>query len=197
GGLRRLHGPLGLGTLHAHLVPARQHGRRDHEDDLPAPLQHQVHHGAEDAVLKHQHLRSGSAREAITAMRDVALLEDTPGGRVHLRGLRPLLRDRARRHVERALHDARGHRGVRRRTPAACSNGRSELIDMPRRDTTPQDDVKRSYGALWLVLSLLLFVGALWAVADDNIFRRPWKKWQAGFNRLEISRMEDAIGAEN
>jgi mono/diheme cytochrome c family protein len=68
---------------------------------------------------------------------------------------------------------------------------------MPRRDTTPQDDEKRSYGALWLVLSLLLFVGALWAIADDNVFRRPWKKWQAGFNRLEISRVEDAIGAEN
>jgi mono/diheme cytochrome c family protein len=68
---------------------------------------------------------------------------------------------------------------------------------MPRRDTTPQDDEKRSYGALWLVMSLLLLVGALWAVADDNIFRRPWKKWQAGFNRLEISRVEDAIGAED
>jgi mono/diheme cytochrome c family protein len=67
---------------------------------------------------------------------------------------------------------------------------------MPRRDTTPQDDEKRSYGALWLVLSLLLFIVALWAVADDNIFRRPWKKWQAGFNRLEISRIEDQIGAE-
>src|SRR5262245_61843005 len=67
---------------------------------------------------------------------------------------------------------------------------------MPRRDNTPQDDEKRSYGALWLVLSLLLFVGALWAVADDNFFRRPWKKYQAGFNRLEISRIEDQIGAE-
>jgi len=35
------------------------------------------------------------------------------------------------------------------------------------------DEEKRSYGALWLVSSLLLFVGALWAIADDNIFRRP------------------------
>jgi mono/diheme cytochrome c family protein len=67
---------------------------------------------------------------------------------------------------------------------------------MARRDTTPQDDEKRSYGALWLVLSLLLFIGALWAIADDNLFRRPWKKWQAGFNRLEISRLEDQIKAE-
>jgi hypothetical protein len=67
---------------------------------------------------------------------------------------------------------------------------------MPRKDATPQDDEKRSYGALWLVLSLLLLVSALWAIADDNLFRRPWKKWQAGFNRLEISRLEDQIGAE-
>src|SRR5262245_17389451 len=67
---------------------------------------------------------------------------------------------------------------------------------MARRDTTPQDDEKRSYGALWLVCSLLLFVGALWAIADDNFFRRPWKKWQAGFNRVEISHFEDQIAKE-
>src|SRR5262245_25527742 len=67
---------------------------------------------------------------------------------------------------------------------------------MPRRDTTPQDDEKRSYGALWLVSSLLLFVGALWAIADDNVFRRPWKKWQAEFNRLEIRSLEGAIKKE-
>jgi mono/diheme cytochrome c family protein len=66
---------------------------------------------------------------------------------------------------------------------------------MPRRD--PIDEEKRSYGALWLVCSLLLFVGALWAIADDNVFRRPWKKYQAGFNRLEISRLEAAIKAED
>ncbi len=67
---------------------------------------------------------------------------------------------------------------------------------MPRRENTPQDDEKRSYGALWLVLSLVLFVCALWAIADDNFFRRPWKKWQYGFGRLEISRIEDAIAKE-
>jgi len=66
---------------------------------------------------------------------------------------------------------------------------------MPRRNT-PQDDEKRSYGAVWLVSSLLLFVGALWAIADDNVFRRPWKKFQAEFNRLEIHRLEDQIAAE-
>src|SRR5438093_3916135 len=66
---------------------------------------------------------------------------------------------------------------------------------MPRK-TLPVDDEKRSYGALWLLCSLLLLVGALWAIADDNIFRRPWKKYQAEFNRLEIRRLEDAIKTE-
>src|SRR5262245_29313934 len=67
---------------------------------------------------------------------------------------------------------------------------------MAGRKDAPLDDESRSYGALWLVCSLLLFVGALWAVADDNIFRRPWKKYQAEFSRLEIKRLEDAIAAE-
>jgi cytochrome c1 len=58
------------------------------------------------------------------------------------------------------------------------------------------DEEKRSYAGLWLVLSLFLFVGALWAVADDNVFRRPWKRYQAEFNRLEIRRLEEAIAAE-
>src|SRR5206468_4405033 len=76
---------------------------------------------------------------------------------------------------------------------ATSSRGRDPL--MPR-STPVLDEEKRSYGALWLVSSLLLFVGALWAIADDNIFRRPWKKWQAEFNRLEISRLKDAIADE-
>ena len=66
---------------------------------------------------------------------------------------------------------------------------------MARRDSV-LDDEKRSYGAAWLVLSLLLLVGALWAVADDNVFRRPWKKYQAGFERLEIATMEKQIADE-
>ena len=37
---------------------------------------------------------------------------------------------------------------------------------MAGRKDAPLDDEQRSYGALWLVCSLLLFVGALWAVAD-------------------------------
>src|SRR5438309_6124937 len=64
------------------------------------------------------------------------------------------------------------------------------------RQTPVLDEERRSYGALWLLCSLLLLVGALWAIADDNVFRRPWKKYQAGFNRLEISKLEEAIRAE-
>jgi mono/diheme cytochrome c family protein len=66
---------------------------------------------------------------------------------------------------------------------------------MARRDT-PLDDEKRSYGAVWLVLSLLLLVSGLWAVADDNVFRRPWKKYQAGFSRLEIETVKQQIADE-
>ncbi len=67
---------------------------------------------------------------------------------------------------------------------------------MAKRRDSVLDDEKRSYGALWLVCALLLFVGALWAVADDNIFRRPWKQYQAVFSRLEIERVKGAIAAE-
>src|SRR5262245_65763498 len=67
---------------------------------------------------------------------------------------------------------------------------------MARRDDTGLSGEKRSYGALWLVLSLFLFVCGLWTIADDNFFRRPWKKYQAEFNRLEIQRVEAAIAAE-
>ena len=66
---------------------------------------------------------------------------------------------------------------------------------MARHDSN-LDEEKRSYGALWLVLSLFLFVCGLWAIADDNVFRRPWKRYQAEFGRLEINRLKDAIAKE-
>src|SRR5262245_4068138 len=66
---------------------------------------------------------------------------------------------------------------------------------MARRDS-PLDDEKRSYGAVWLVLSLLLLVSAIWAVFDDNLFRRAWKKYQAGFSRLEIATVQGDIQKE-
>ncbi len=67
---------------------------------------------------------------------------------------------------------------------------------MAGRRKTAVDEESRSYAVLWLVTAGFLFAGALWALYDDNIARRPWKEWQAGFNRLEIKCLEDAIGAE-
>jgi hypothetical protein len=55
-GLRRVHGALGLAALRADGVPLPQHVGRRGEDAAPAPGEHQVHHGAGDAVLQHQHL---------------------------------------------------------------------------------------------------------------------------------------------
>src|SRR5688572_30584285 len=66
---------------------------------------------------------------------------------------------------------------------------------MARRDPGI-DDEKRSYGGLWLVLSLLLFVSGLWAIADDYIFRRPWKLFQAEFSRLEIDTVKRQMAEE-
>jgi mono/diheme cytochrome c family protein len=66
---------------------------------------------------------------------------------------------------------------------------------MARRD--PIDAEKRSYSGVWLVLSLLLLVVTIWALADDNVFRRPWKYYQAEFGRLQIHKVEDAIAAED
>ena len=66
---------------------------------------------------------------------------------------------------------------------------------MPRRDA-PVDDEKKSYAVVWFFTALLMFILALYALADDNVFRRAWKKYQAGFNRLEISTIEKQIGAE-
>ncbi|HWP67627.1 MAG TPA: c-type cytochrome [Candidatus Limnocylindria bacterium] len=66
---------------------------------------------------------------------------------------------------------------------------------MARRDSVI-DEEKRSYGALWLVLSLLLFVAGLWAIADDYIFRRPWKYYQERFSQMEIAKVKEAIAAE-
>jgi len=59
------------------------------------------------------------------------------------------------------------------------------------------DDEKRSYSALFLVCVGLLLLGAVWAVWDDNISRRPWKRHQAEFSRLEVAKVRGDIDAEN
>ena len=51
---------------------------------------------------------------------------------------------------------------------------------MARRDSTPQDDERKSYGAVWLVCSLLLLVGALWAVARRQFLPPPVEEVAGG-----------------
>ncbi len=55
------------------------------------------------------------------------------------------------------------------------------------------DDEQRSYSAIFLVGVGLLLAGALWSIWDDNISRRPWKKYQAQFFQLQIDRARHAV----
>lgn len=55
-------------------------------------------------------------------------------------------------------------------------------------DTSKRTDIpveKRPYGAAFFVLSMILALGTLWAVADEVIVRRPWKEYQRAFNQYE------------
>jgi mono/diheme cytochrome c family protein len=58
------------------------------------------------------------------------------------------------------------------------------------------DDEKKSYSALFLIAVGLLLAGAVWSVWDDNITRRPWKKYQSQFFALEVSRARSALQQE-
>lgn len=44
---------------------------------------------------------------------------------------------------------------------------------------------ERSFRKSYLVFSALLAVTTLWAAVDETLVRRPWKSYQAEFNRLE------------
>lgn len=61
-----------------------------------------------------------------------------------------------------------------------------------RVDHGPQDpEEKKDYSLWWFVLSLLLMVSFVWSLVDETWLRRPWKKWQAGFNKLELKKLKD------
>lgn len=66
---------------------------------------------------------------------------------------------------------------------------------MPRRDIV--SDEQKSYAAVFLLGVALLLVGAAWAVWDDNITRRPWKKYQLEFHRMEVDKVREALAAED
>lgn len=53
-----------------------------------------------------------------------------------------------------------------------------------KRFNTPVEE--RNYGPLYAGLSLLLFLGTLWAVYDEVEVRRPWKDYQKEFRELRV-----------
>jgi mono/diheme cytochrome c family protein len=59
------------------------------------------------------------------------------------------------------------------------------------------DDEKKSYSAVFLLGVGMLLIGGVWAVWDDNISRRPWKKYQVDFSELQIERAKQAVADED
>lgn len=59
------------------------------------------------------------------------------------------------------------------------------------------DEEQKSYSAVFLLAVGLLLIGAIWAVWDDNISRRPWKKYQVEFSDLQMQRAREAIDKED
>lgn len=66
-----------------------------------------------------------------------------------------------------------------------------------KRAETPIES--RDYGKIYLALSMLLFLGTMWAVVDEISTRRPWKETQEQYFRVSVqqweSRLKDAQAA--
>lgn len=60
-----------------------------------------------------------------------------------------------------------------------------------------EGEEKKSYGSVFLLASSLLLVLTLWSFWDDNITRRPWKKVQAEFYRLDYRKADAAYQEED
>jgi len=58
------------------------------------------------------------------------------------------------------------------------------------------DEEKKSYAGVFLLGVGLLLIGAVWAILDDQISRRPWKKYQYEFSELQIDRAREEVEAE-
>ena len=65
------------------------------------------------------------------------------------------------------------------------------------RRTERIDDEQKSYSAVFLLGVGLLLISAAWALWDDNISRRPWKKYQVDFSELQIERAREAVADED
>src|SRR3989338_5008970 len=59
-----------------------------------------------------------------------------------------------------------------------------------------QNEEKKSYGGVFLLGSALLVVVTLWSFWDDNITRRPWKKYQREFYQLDYQKAKAAYDEE-
>jgi len=60
-----------------------------------------------------------------------------------------------------------------------------------------EEEEKKSYASVFLLASGLLVVVTLWSFWDDNITRRPWKKYQAEFYRLDYRKAKAAYEEED
>jgi len=60
-----------------------------------------------------------------------------------------------------------------------------------------ENQEKRSYGSVFLLGASLLVAVTLWSLWDDNITRRPWKKFQAEFYRLDYRKAQAAYDEED
>ena len=55
----------------------------------------------------------------------------------------------------------------------------------------------KSFSALFVLMVALLLAGAVWAIWDDNISRRPWKQYQVEFDNLAYNKlMRDAANED-
>src|SRR3990167_9212006 len=60
-----------------------------------------------------------------------------------------------------------------------------------------ENEEKKSYGSVFLLGTSLLVAVSLWSLGDDNITRRPWKKYQTEFYRLDYRKAKAAYDEEN
>ena len=60
-----------------------------------------------------------------------------------------------------------------------------------------ENEEKKSYGSVFLLGSSLLVVVTLWSFWDDNITRRPWKRYQTDFYRLDYRKAKAAYDEED
>lgn len=56
---------------------------------------------------------------------------------------------------------------------------------------------RKSYGAIFFLGICLLLGLSLWALYDDNFSRRPWKKYQAEFFRMDYAKAQAAYDEED